>query len=39
LTFWILAIVICLLIAIWNFSPKLKHYFFDQTGGGGQRYC
>jgi hypothetical protein len=29
--------IICyLLFAIWNFSPKLKRFLFDQTGGGSQ---
>jgi len=38
LSFSILVIVIYLLFAIWNFSPKLKSFFNDQTGRpAGQR--
>jgi hypothetical protein len=33
LSFGILVIVIYLLFAIWNFSPKPKSFFLDQTGG------
>jgi hypothetical protein len=29
-------IVIYLLFAIWNYSPKLKSFFNDQTGGGAE---